>query len=133
MLAGRLPYRRETSEEMFALHLTDPIPSVLQDRPDVPKALDDVVRKALAKSRKDRFADGAEFAKALRELSTGPAAAPATRGRSAYKFVGAFAFVLVLAGTGLLLNQPGDAQPVASTQHIESLAVLPFTNLSGDA
>jgi TolB-like protein len=118
---------------MFALHLTDPIPSVLQYRRDVPKALDDVVRKALAKSRKDRFADASEFAKALRELSTGPAVAPAKQGRSRYKFVGALAFVFILAGATLLLNQQGDAQPVASEQRIESLAVLPFANLSGDA
>lgn len=133
MLAGRQPYRGQTVEEMFALHLTDPIPSVLRYRRDVPKALDDVVRKALAKSRKDRFADASEFAKALQELSTGPAVAPATRGRSRYKFVGALAFVFILAGASLLLNQPGDAQPVASEQRIESLAVLPFANLSDDA
>ena len=133
MLAGRLPYRGQTVEEMFALHLTDPIPSVLEHRPDAPKALDDVVRKALAKSRRDRFADASEFAKALRELGTEPAVAPTTRGRSRYKFVGALAFVLILAGAGLLLNQTGDAQPVASPQRIESLAVLPFANLSGDA
>lgn len=82
MLAGRQPYRGQTVEEMFALHLTDPIPSVLQYRRDVPKALDDVVRKALAKSRNNRFADAAEFAKALRELSTGPVVVPATRGRT---------------------------------------------------
>ena len=133
MLAGRQPYRGQTVEEMFALHLTDPIPSVLQYRRDVPKALDDVVRKALAKSRRDRFADATEFAKALRELGTGPAVAPATRGRSRYKFVGALAFAFILAGASLLLNQPGDAQPVAIRQRIESLAVLPFANLSGDA
>lgn len=132
MLAGRLPYRGQTVEEMFALHLTDPIPSVLEHRPDVPKALDDVVRKALAKSRRDRFADATAFAKALRELGTGPAVAPATRGRSRYKFVGVLAFVLILAGAGLWLDQPGDAEPVASPRRIESLAVLPFANLSGD-
>lgn len=133
MLAGRQPYRGQNVEDLFALHLTDPIPSVLQYRQDVPQALDDVVRKALAKSRKDRFADASEFAKALRELNTGTAAAPARWGRSAYKFVGVLAFVFILAGASLLLNQPGDAQPVAIQQRIESLAVLPFVNLSGDA
>ena len=133
MLAGRQPYRGQNVEDLFALHLTDPIPSVLQYRRDVPKALDDVVRKALAKSRKDRFADASEFAKALRELNTGTAAAPARWGRSAYKFAGVLAFVFILAGASLLLNQPGDAQPVAIQQRIKSLAVLPFVNLSGDA
>ena len=133
MLAGRQPYRGQNVEDLFALHLTDPIPSVLQYRRDVPQALDDVVRKALAKSRKDRFADASEFAKALRELNTGTAAAPARWGRSAYKFAGVLAFVFILAGASLLLNQPGDAQPVAIQQRIESLAVLPFVNLSGDA
>ena len=133
MLAGRQPYRGQNVEDLFALHLTDPIPSVLQYRRDVPQALDDVVRKALAKSRKDRFADASEFAKALRELNTGTAAAPARWGRSAYKFAGVLAFVFILAGASLLLNQPGGAQPVAIQQRIESLAVLPFVNLSGDA
>ena len=133
MLAGRQPYRGQNVEDLFALHLTDPIPSVLQYRRDVPQALDDVVRKALAKSRKDRFADASEFAKALRELNTGTAAAPARWGRSAYKFAGVLAFVFILAGASLLLNQPGGAQPVAIRQRIESLAVLPFVNLSGDA
>ena len=133
MLAGRQPYRGQNVEDLFALHLTDPIPSVLQYRRDVPQALDDVVRKALAKSRKDRFADASEFAKALRELNTGTAAEPARWGRSAYKFAGVLAFVFILAGASLLLNQPGGAQPVAIQQRIESLAVLPFVNLSGDA
>ena len=132
MLSGQQPYRGGTVEEMLTLHIAGPIPSVRQLRPGVPQALDDVIQKALAKSRADRFATGTEFAEALRELSKQAAAAPRAWVRARYWYVAALAIALLLAGASVWVDRARYAPPVAGPRLIQSLAVLPFVNLSGD-
>ena len=132
MLSGQQPYQGGTVAEMLALHVAGPIPSVRQLRPAVPQALDDVIQQALAKSRADRFASGTEFAEALGELSTQVAVAPRAWARSRYWYVAALAMALLLAGATVWVDRAGDAPSVAEPRRIQSLAVLPFVNLSGD-
>jgi serine/threonine-protein kinase len=88
-LAGHRPYVAETPVATALAHLRDPVPELPED---VPADLAAVVRRAMAKSPEDRFADARELAAALRDpravaapdhtrVLTGvaPVAAPATR------------------------------------------------------
>jgi len=54
-LAGRPPYLRETDVAVLHAHLHDPPPPLSEVRPDLPRALDMVLAKAMAKSRDERY------------------------------------------------------------------------------
>jgi len=65
LLSGKLPYDGEDAEEIALLHANEPIPSLRALRPDLPEALELVVRVALSKSPEARFASPAALAQAL--------------------------------------------------------------------
>lgn len=65
MLAGRRPFDAATFRELARKVRKEPAPSLCSIRRDVPRGLDAVVQKALAKQREDRFSSAAEFAAAL--------------------------------------------------------------------
>ncbi len=54
LLTGRPPYPGKTGSAQTAAHLKEPIPSLCQQRPDVPAAVDAVFRRMLAKRREER-------------------------------------------------------------------------------
>jgi serine/threonine protein kinase len=54
LLTGQPPYARKTGTAQTAAHLKDAIPSLCQQRPDVPGAVDAVFRRMLAKRREER-------------------------------------------------------------------------------
>ncbi len=62
MLAGRPPFEGRSAVELALHHVNDPPPPL----PDgTPRAITEVVDRALAKHPGERFADGAEMAQAL--------------------------------------------------------------------
>ncbi len=136
MLAGRAPYAAVNAQATLARQAVDPVPSVREARPEVPTALDAVVTKALAKNAAERTETAAEFAEMLGRASTPRPAAtsfevPAGqrgRGTSRRTRTAALLAVLVLAAVGWWWFRGTSAGP----GRIESLAVLPFANLSGD-
>ena len=65
MLAGRRPFDAPTFRELARKVRKEPAPSLSTTRRDIPRGLDAVVQKALAKEREDRFSSAAEFAAAL--------------------------------------------------------------------
>jgi len=65
MLAGRRPFDAPTFRELARKVRNEPPPSLKAIRSDVPKGLDRVVRRALAKKREERWANAEEFASAL--------------------------------------------------------------------
>jgi serine/threonine protein kinase len=65
LLGGKLPYDGEDAEEIALLHANEPIPSLRALRPELPEALEQVVRVALSKSPEARFANPAALAQAL--------------------------------------------------------------------
>ena len=73
-LAGRRPFAAETPVATALAHLREPVPELPDD---VPADLAGVVRRAMAKSPEDRFADATELAAALRNPAA--AGAPATQ------------------------------------------------------
>lgn len=64
-LAGRHPFEGAASTDVALAILSRPIPRLHDARPDLPRALCDVVMTALAKDPAARFATAAELARAL--------------------------------------------------------------------
>ena len=59
-LAGRPPFERDAEVAVMHAHLTSPPPRLTEARPDLPKELDRIVARAMAKSRDERYATAPE-------------------------------------------------------------------------
>jgi serine/threonine protein kinase len=66
MLAGRPPFTGPKGMDIIAQHLHAAVPPLFKSNESVPRAIADVVAKALAKGPADRFASATAFAAALR-------------------------------------------------------------------
>jgi serine/threonine protein kinase len=71
MLSGKLPYESTTPLGLAMKHITDPVPSINQVRPDLPPTFDRVIETAMAKDRTQRFQTGQELASALDAVTEG--------------------------------------------------------------
>ncbi|HEX2506653.1 MAG TPA: protein kinase [Gaiellaceae bacterium] len=65
LLTGDVPYPGRSLVEAAMRHLNDPVPGVCDSRPDVPLAVDELVRTAMQKDPEDRFASTGAFLTAL--------------------------------------------------------------------
>jgi eukaryotic-like serine/threonine-protein kinase len=70
LLAYQTPFFAQSTTEILARHLKAPVPSLASRREQVPKELDTIVGKALAKHPSDRFAAAADMRAALHTLAT---------------------------------------------------------------
>jgi serine/threonine protein kinase len=73
MIAGKPPFEGDTDVAKMFAHLSEPPPSLSDARPEVPAALDEVIRSALAKEPAERQASASELALAAREAIDVPA------------------------------------------------------------
>ncbi|NLY30001.1 MAG: Stk1 family PASTA domain-containing Ser/Thr kinase [Firmicutes bacterium] len=81
MLTGTVPFTGETPIAVALQQLQDPVPSPREIDPAIPKSLDNVILKALAKDPKDRFRSAEEFIRALQETKlAAPLATARTNG-----------------------------------------------------
>jgi serine/threonine protein kinase len=67
MLSGAPPFTRGESMALLWAKLEAPPPALTERRPDLPRAVDTVIRTALARSPADRYPSCIAFATALRE------------------------------------------------------------------
>ena len=65
MLSGEPPFTGPSSQAVLARHKLEPPPSIRVVRPSVPRGLEKLVHRSLAKVPADRFATAADFAQAL--------------------------------------------------------------------
>jgi serine/threonine protein kinase len=65
ILSGKQPYEADTPMGMIVKHITEPVPDILQVNPDLPKEVGEVVKKALAKKKEERYATALELAREL--------------------------------------------------------------------
>ena len=73
LLTGAPPFRREEATAVMYAHLSEPPPSAVSRRADLPPAVDQVLARALAKAPADRYPSCQAFADALlQELGTAP-------------------------------------------------------------
>jgi len=68
LLTGLRPFRAGNTFELIQAILNEPAPVPSEVRPDTPKLLDDIVARALSKSRAGRFESWDEFGVALAKL-----------------------------------------------------------------
>jgi serine/threonine protein kinase len=85
MLSGSPPFRRDESMALLWAQLEAPPPPLTDRRPDLPTAVDAVIRRALSKSPGDRYPTCTAFASALRaacdadQMGASPAESSFTR------------------------------------------------------
>ncbi len=136
MATGNLPFRGQTGFELSSAILREPPPPM---PPRVPAGLRAVILRCLAKEPGERYGRASEVRAALEAIQSGAAALPVGAplalplqkrwGIALVAAVGALLALLVGLNVGRLRDRLGRR---ASSRRIESLAVLPLTNLSGD-
>jgi len=129
MLSGRIVFKRASGAETIAAVLKEEPCSLAELGRDVPEELRRVIRRCLEKRPDDRFQAAGDLAADLKAISSRRSitflAAARRRLRSARWIVSSLAVLLLAAPVWLYLNhQRGEG--------IDSLAVLPFVNLSAD-
>src|SRR5437660_257804 len=126
MLAGEPPYTGPTAQAIIAKRFSEPAPHLRTVR-DVPEGVEQAVTKALAKVPAARFATAAQFGSALADERPAVRAAASPRRRRLVVLLGVP--VLAVAAVGVLQWR---ARASTGFSALPSVAVLPFTNLSGD-
>jgi hypothetical protein len=74
-LSGDPPFDADTEASMLHAHLAEPPPRLTAKRPELPHAIDDVISRAMAKSKEDRFPTAGDLVRALRAGALGTSAA----------------------------------------------------------
>jgi eukaryotic-like serine/threonine-protein kinase len=137
MSTGQLPFRGESAAVIFREILDRTPVSPVRLNPDVPAELERIINKALEKDRNLRYQSAADMRTDLQRLkrdsestkvvvAPAPPEKPRTR-RMLWAIVAAAIVVIALAAAGVWFLRSGKPAP------IDSLAVLPFTNVGGDA
>ena len=71
MLTGHQPYSADTPMGVVVKHITEPVPEILKDMPDLPPELDELIKTAMAKDKAKRYENTIELAKALNKIGFG--------------------------------------------------------------
>jgi serine/threonine protein kinase/tetratricopeptide (TPR) repeat protein len=145
MLAGEPPWTGATAQAIAAKRVREPAPSVRVVRPNLPAALDEAIRRALAPVPADRFASLEQFAQALQTAgasSAGSTAASAPTGATSQRTsaptpgrrrpvpIAAGSLILgLLIGLGVLFGWLRHRDDAPGADNAKRLAVLPFENL----
>ncbi|MGA8311788.1 MAG: protein kinase [Terriglobales bacterium] len=137
MTTGTLPFRGESSAVIFRAILDGTPTSAVRLNPDIPPKLEEIIQKALEKDRNLRYQHASEMRADLQRLkrdteSTSVIAAPASperrlKRRKPWLILAACIVAIGLAAFGAWYLRSG------RTAQIDSIAVLPFANASGDA
>jgi serine/threonine-protein kinase len=69
MLTGHTPYDADTPARMMMKHVMDPVPEILSLRPDLPPACNEIINKAMAKERDERFSTATDLSSALTAIT----------------------------------------------------------------
>ena len=145
LLAGRSTFEGNTSSDVIAAILrTDPPPLTVYVR-DAPPELERIVTKALQKDREERYQDVKDLALDLKSLKRRldvdselarqrgeQSALPGTRRASRVQRRSAILAAAVVAAVSLVYAGYSEFLAGPSGKNVDSVAVLPFANDSGD-
>lgn len=124
-LTGTLPFEADSELRLIQMQAHSPPPEILDRAPWIPKAVAEVVRKALSKRPDDRYYSGLDLVKALESAyrdSGGHVAAPRAPGGSAVSQ--ASSGLKVLEGLSPGTSAPR-LQPVGSSPSLPAVAQPP--------
>jgi eukaryotic-like serine/threonine-protein kinase len=99
LLTGRAPYQHESMTAALARAISEPPPRVRDFRPDVPKALDAIIRRGLERDRSRRYSTLEELRDALVQIQ--PEEQLPARSRMLVA-----AYLIDLAATAILIQLP---------------------------
>lgn len=71
MLSGKVPFEAESALALLHMIVYEPLPSIRQVNPDLPVAVEGVLKKALAKDPDDRYENTTTFVEALGQALAG--------------------------------------------------------------
>ena len=135
MLTGQQPYKADTPMGVVVKHITDPVPEILHDNPDLPPEVDAIIKKCMDKNPDHRYATLTELAMELNKVAFGDAGAtrlndsqltrplapgvvlagkPAAKKNLVWIGAGAGALILVVAAIFLLRGKPAEGPAEAS-------------------
>ena len=123
MVCGRAPFEGPTPQALVAKHVAGTVPRLRKTNPDVPLFVERAVERALAKDPAERFPTASAFAQAL---TTGTVVARVRRRRFKRQLFAGATVVAVAAGAFW------GSRSLGGGPLLESLAVLPIENLTGD-
>ena len=131
MATGRRPFHADTSVELLATIVNEPIPSVQSLVPGFPKPLSRLIEQALAKIPEDRPDTARQLADALETLHT---KSHLSQGRGVTILVAALLLTLMTGlgwwlGTGLGGRGQREATADTATVQRQRIAVLPFESV----
>jgi eukaryotic-like serine/threonine-protein kinase len=138
MATGTLPFKGDTSGAIFNAILNQRPPSSVRLNPELPGELERIINKALEKDRNFRYQNISDLRADLQRLKrdsesdktafTPPETTAAKQTLLTHRrllLAALVLFLFALAGSGVYLYS-------RRTVQIDSIAVLPFTNVSGD-
>ncbi len=140
MASGRLPYTARSSMELVSAILRDPLPALPVT---VPVGLAGIIQRCLAREPGLRYQRAGEVRAALDAVGAGaavsaaalPRARPGSRGFRWGALIGAA--ILLVAAVVFFTSRAGVRDRLLGTRltmpRVESIAVLPLRNLSGNA
>ncbi len=71
MLTGKLPYEADTPMGLALRHIMEPVPRILEVKPDLPAGCNTIIERAMAKETSARYVTVAEMAGALASVQHG--------------------------------------------------------------
>jgi TolB-like protein/tRNA A-37 threonylcarbamoyl transferase component Bud32/Tfp pilus assembly protein PilF len=134
MLTGTLPFKGEYDQSIIHSILNREPEPVSKHRKDLPKGLEQVIGKSLAKDPAGRYQSMDELLEDLKAVAEGLKPLKAKRGLFRGRILG-LKKIYVYAGLGGVIALAALTLFFSSRQRglaFDSIAVLPFENLSGD-
>jgi len=135
MLSGQLPFKGEHEQAIVYSILKEKLNPITDLRPEIPLSIDQVVGKALEKNPEKRYQQVEELLDDLKSIAAGIVPEEIKvrlrreklrRRRKAILYAGAAGLIILLVVLGFILFK-------GPLEMIESIAVLPLENLTGDA
>ena len=132
MVAGRKAFGRLTAPETLAAILRDEPPGVGDTPGAIPPELERLIAHCLEKNKEERFQSARDLAFGLRAILSGPAIARPAVLATLRRALPLAALVVTLAIVALVSLLLWRGTRTAVPARIQSLVVLPLTNLSAD-